>query len=252
MQPSVDAGRRFGQELDRNLHNVRVEGSYYLMPPPDLESTDADIETEFETPEFETPELQTTESDNKTTDVGIPTTGPDDETPVFDIDSAYVLIPTPRMPHNAFILGDSIWPALKEDVSPVPARPPPGCKVTPEDLYPNPNHLICFCKQPAKTGIVRIVQCKNTECFIRWYHYACLKDRKEKGVARFGTLLCELCKGEEYWGKTQGETDLSMPFSQKEVLDGIMSMIGGSGGANPYGLGDRKVHNTANELDELD
>ncbi|KAF2442914.1 hypothetical protein P171DRAFT_51970 [Karstenula rhodostoma CBS 690.94] len=228
--------RHFGDELDPNLDTiVRVQGDPSLEPLPDLETTESAIEpTESD--------LGTTESD-----INIPESNPEAAETLAD-----VAAPTLHTPHNAFKHGSYTWPAPKESASPIPARPAPGFDITPENLYPHPNQLICSCRGPAKTETVRIVQCRNTECFVRWYHYACLKDKREKGVARFGTLLCELCKGEEYWKKAQGVTDLSMPFSQKEVVDGIMNQFGTNGAGDPYGLGGSKVHDHANEVNETE
>ncbi|OAG01561.1 uncharacterized protein CC84DRAFT_1221051 [Paraphaeosphaeria sporulosa] len=223
-QLSVDTERRFGAELDPNL---KFQGGYPLVSLSDLETTDSDIETSDSEPEINGARN------------AIETTRPNAETPVWDMDSAYVLIPATRTAHNAFSHGYHTWPAPKESTSPVPARPAPGFDITPKDMYPYPNQLICSCRQPAKTDIIRIVECKKSECFIRWYHYACLKDQKEKGAARFGTFQCELCKGEEYWGKAQAQcvTDLSMPPSHKQVVEGLLGMGGASGAGDPYGFG---------------
>ncbi|KAJ4360123.1 uncharacterized protein N0V89_000683 [Didymosphaeria variabile] len=144
---------------------------------------------------------------------------------------------THQTPRNTVAHGNYTWPAQKESTSPVPARPTPGFEITPKDLYPHPSQAICSCKRPAKTGTVRIVQCRNPECSVQWYHYACLKDVREKGVARFGTLLCEVCRGEEYWGKAEGVTDLSMPFTREEIMNGISGISNASGASDPYILG---------------
>ncbi|KAL1592376.1 hypothetical protein SLS60_011455 [Paraconiothyrium brasiliense] len=145
--------------------------------------------------------------------------------------------PASQTPHNTVSHGNYTWPAPKDSTSPVPARPTPGCGIITTSDYPHPSQVICWCKRPAKTGTVRIVQCRNSECSVRWYHYACLKDAREKRVARFGTLLCEICKGENYWGKAEGMSDLSMPFTREEVMNGISGMTNASGASDPYGLG---------------
>ncbi|KAF9734504.1 hypothetical protein PMIN06_002376 [Paraphaeosphaeria minitans] len=223
-QLPVDTERCFGVELDPNLN---VQGGCSLVPLPDLGTADSEVE------------IIGTDNNVETTGPDNETIGPIAETPVFDMVSSYVLAPAPRTAHNAFSHGCYTWPCLKESTSPVPARPAPGFDVIPKHLYPYSSQLICYCKQPAKTDIIRIVECKSPKCFIRWYHYACLKDLKEKGAARFGTFLCELYKGEEYWGKAQAQSvaDFSMPFSQNEVVEGIMGMGRASGAGDPYGLG---------------
>jgi hypothetical protein len=216
--------RHFGDELDRNLNmDGRVQGNYSsLWPPADLRTTESGLEAAD-------PDLETTEPDQTTEPVLETTVSPTEvEAP-------------PQTPHNSFRHGNYRWPAPKESTSPIPARPAPGSDLTPKYLHPHPNQLICSCKQPAKTSTVRIVQCRNTECVVGWYHYACLKGTSEKGVARFGTLLCEVCKGDKHWGKADGVTDLSMPFTREEVLGEIMGVIGAGGAGDLYGLGKNKA-----------
>ncbi|KAF1980244.1 hypothetical protein BU23DRAFT_625395 [Bimuria novae-zelandiae CBS 107.79] len=146
------------------------------------------------------------------------------------------VISLPQTPRNAFKQGGFRWPTPKDSTAPIPARPAPGSDVTPKYLFPRPNQLICSCKKPAKTGTTRVVQCRNPNCFIGWYHYACL-NLSEKGCARFGTLLCELCTGEQHWRKkADGTPDLSILFSKEELLQGVYGILEGVGAKDPYGL----------------
>jgi hypothetical protein len=236
--------RRFGDELDRNRNMIgRVQGNpFSLWPLVDPETTESDLEAAD-------PDLETIESNTETTEPDPETTGPDLEATVSQTE---VEAPVPQTPHNAFRHGDYTWPALKDSKLPVPARPAPGSDITPKDMYPLPNHLICSCEQPAKTGDVLIVQCRNTECLVRWYHYECLKDASEKGTARFGTLLCGVCKGEKYWGKAEGVTDLSMPFTREEILGEIMDEFGAGGAGDPYGLGKNQKEEHPSEVEDTE
>lgn len=187
--------RRFGDELDSNLHIIIIRrGPDALENPPLPDLVIAEPPREAEAP-------------------------------------------APRTPNRSISRGGYTWPAPKESTAPVPAQPAAGCKVISKSLYPHASQPICLCKQPARTGSVRIIQCQNPDCSIRWYHYVCLKDAREKGYARYGVLLCEVCKGDGYWAKAQVKTDQSMPLTCHDVLGWFNAPTRAIASGNPYGLG---------------
>ncbi|KAH6644760.1 hypothetical protein C7974DRAFT_440300 [Boeremia exigua] len=109
---------------------------------------------------------------------------------------------------------------------------------------------ICCCNKPAghgtskKKGAPQIAECNNLNCRFRWYHYACL-NLSDKGKARFGTLLCQYCRGEEELaeqGKRAGWSmeklvDFKMPWTKQDI-DAEMPGLGGHAPlVHPYGLG---------------
>jgi hypothetical protein len=116
--------------------------------------------------------------------------------------------------------------------------------------HPTPTSKICFCNKPACHGKFKkgeepqIAQCASKDCRFRWFHYACL-DLSEKGKARWGTLLCSICRVEHELaerdrnhGWTAGKMTNFPPLWTKEDIG---EQLPGSGGvitqANPYGLG---------------
>lgn len=271
-QESFPNKRRFGAELSTNWS---LEDGYLWVPQPapyletaetgieDPESASDTVDSEVDVvgtddpihPDVEVAEtsIEALTSDSEITDSDLEIVGTDNDLDHPEVEAAEFAVesvespekmPAARQVHNSFSDGHHTWPASKASVHPVPARAAPGSEVTPKELYPFPTKPICSCKQPAKTKIARIVQCKNPECSIGWYHYDCLDNIREKAFSRWGTFLCDVCKGDAYWGKKEqetGVTDFSMPFSQKEVVsaivDNIMGTTGTSGAGDPYGLG---------------
>lgn len=119
-----------------------------------------------------------------------------------------------------------------------------------QTTHPAPTSKICWCNKPASHGTFKkkedpqIAQCTNKDCRFRWFHYACL-NLSEKAKARFGTLLCSVCRMEQDFA----EQDRKNGWSGEKLMDvqpiwtkeDIETQIPGLGGvvppASPYGLG---------------
>lgn len=101
---------------------------------------------------------------------------------------------------------------------------------------PAASAVICVCHKRADTLKVRIVQCWNPECTVSWFHYDCL-DKSGKLSSLHGKWLCDACKAEKVFGKAAKTTDMRMPFSAQEIVDGAFVPGGAYGVENPYGLG---------------
>ncbi|KAF1922714.1 uncharacterized protein M421DRAFT_96642 [Didymella exigua CBS 183.55] len=113
--------------------------------------------------------------------------------------------------------------------------------------HPTRTGRICFCNQPACHGTFKkgeapqIAQCVNGDCRFRWFHYACL-DLAEKGRARWGTLVCCVCREV---GERDGEKGCSgrkmVDLRAEWTRDDVDMHMPGLGGfvprAHPYGLG---------------
>ncbi|KAF3033327.1 hypothetical protein E8E11_000135 [Didymella keratinophila] len=115
--------------------------------------------------------------------------------------------------------------------------------------HPTPTSKICFCNKPAYHGKFKkgeepqIAQCVSKDCRFRWFHYACL-DISEKGKARWGTLLCSVCRVEQELvdrDRVNGWTADRMidfpPVWMKEDIEEQLPGLGGVMQAKPYGLG---------------
>jgi hypothetical protein len=83
---------------------------------------------------------------------------------------------------------------------------------------PSALELICTCRKPAQTHVVKIVQCYNPQCRIQWYHYPCL-NKSAKLSARHGKWQCETCLGEEEWN------DKSKKNKTQDLAKDIMAKI---------------------------
>ncbi|KAH7389817.1 hypothetical protein BKA66DRAFT_581428 [Pyrenochaeta sp. MPI-SDFR-AT-0127] len=115
-----------------------------------------------------------------------------------------------------------------------------------ETYVPSPKDLICSCKQPARTYAVRIAQCANRDCVVRWYHHACL-DKSEKLKSYHGTMICQQCRVDKQFNDEDEkhgwtlerivEAETKMAFTGKEMVDALPGLAGCLGTPNPYGLG---------------
>lgn len=122
--------------------------------------------------------------------------------------------------------------------------------VTFHRTHPTLVSKICFCNKPASNGkfkkgeMPQIAQCVSKDCRFRWFHYACL-DLSEKGKARWGTLLCPVCRVEQELinrDRSNGWVpDKMMDFPPVWMSEDIESQLPGLGGvifkADPYRLG---------------
>ena len=115
--------------------------------------------------------------------------------------------------------------------------------------HPKPTSKICFCNKPACHGKFKkgeepqIARCVSKDCRFRWFHYACL-DMSEKGKARWGTLLCSVCRVEQELverdrvnGWTADKMTNFPPVWTKEDIEEQLPGLGGVIQTNPYGLG---------------
>jgi|SRR5690242_5962275 len=118
-----------------------------------------------------------------------------------------------------------------------------------QNMTPTVTAKICWCNKPAaysthkKNDHPHISQCTNLNCRFRWYHYACL-NRSDKGKARFGNLVCQVCRNEQDFAERENANGWStekllnyvVPWS-KEDLEAEMPGLGGHAPVtNPYGL----------------
>jgi hypothetical protein len=119
-----------------------------------------------------------------------------------------------------------------------------------QSARPTPASKICFCNRPACHGKFKkgedpqIAQCVSKDCRFRWFHYACL-DLSEKGKARWGTLLCSVCRIEREYAEQDEKSGWCVeklieyqPVWTKERIETHMPGLGGMiPQTNPYGLG---------------
>jgi hypothetical protein len=119
-----------------------------------------------------------------------------------------------------------------------------------QTTHPTPTSRMCICDKSATYGTYKkgempqIAECVNTECRIRWYHYACL-NVSDKGKARFGNLICQNCLNEQYFAEQDKKNgwsvaqlvDTKSPWSKADIEVEMPGLGGHAPVANPYGLG---------------
>lgn len=233
--------RHFGNELDPNTDMVERDMFFNSYDPTtDLADREtvfashnhntnmADDETASDTSDLESYDSNTDMADRAVVlrKPDLPTTTEGLAIPSVETEPA---APLPQTRANSFQYDDYVWPPSKDTIAPIPARPMPGYELIPKSLYPNAKQRICSCRKPADTDNKKVVQCRNPECFVRWYHYDCL-DRSGKGAGRHGTFLCDVCVGEEYWAAQKAEP------AKEEILPAGEDMHQGIGVYDPYGL----------------
>lgn len=118
-----------------------------------------------------------------------------------------------------------------------------------QNMTPTITSKICWCNKPAgysthkRNDHPHISQCTKLNCRFRWYHYACL-NQSDKGKARFGNLICQVCRNEQHFAEREIANGWSkeklwnyvVPWSKEDIEAELPGLGGHAPVTNPYGL----------------